>query len=54
MLEKLGYVAEYEGRSVNSHVLVLIRQNIKMFESKHGVIEGAIPPCDNVKPPRKI
>ena len=26
MLDKLGYVAEYEGRSVNSHVLVLIRK----------------------------
>ena len=32
MLEKLGYVADYEGRSVNSHVLVLIRRNIKQFE----------------------
>lgn len=53
MLEKLGYVAEYEGRSVNSHVLVLIRRDIKMFEAKHGVIEGTIPPHDNVKPPRK-
>ena len=53
MLDKLGYVAEYEGRSVNSHVLVLIRQNIKMFEAEHGVIEGTIPPYDNVKSPRK-
>lgn len=53
MLEKLGYVAEYEGRSVNSHVLVLIRQNIKLFETKHGAIEGTVPPYDNVKPPRK-
>ncbi len=53
MLEKLGYVAEYEGRSLNSHVLVLIRQNIKAFEAEHGVIDGTIPPCDNVKPPRK-
>ena len=53
MLEKLGYVAEYEGRSVNSHVLVLIRQSIKMFEAEHGVIEGTIPPYDNVKPLRK-
>ena len=25
MLKKLSYVADYEGRSVNSHVLVLIR-----------------------------
>ncbi len=53
MLEKLGYVADYEGRSINSHVLVLIRQNIKMFEEKYGAIEGSIHPADNVKPPRK-
>lgn len=53
MLKKLGYVAEYEGRSINSHVLVLIRQNIKLFEEKHGVIEDTVPPCENVKPPRK-
>ncbi len=53
MLEKLGYVADYEGRSINSHVLVLIRRDIKMFEEKHGVIEGPIRPDDNVKPPRK-
>ena len=25
MLRKLNYVAHYEGRSINSHVLVLIR-----------------------------
>lgn len=53
MLEKLGYVADYEGRSVNSHVLVLIRGNIKAFEKKFGPIEGTIRPDDNVKPPRK-
>ena len=32
MLRKIGYVADYEGRSVNSHILVLIRENIKQFE----------------------
>ncbi len=53
MLEKLGYVADYEGRSINSHVLVLIRRDIKAFEEKHGAIEGPIRPDDNVKPPRK-
>ena len=53
MLEKLGYVADYEGRSVNSHVLVLIRRNIKQFEEKFWPIEGSIHPADNVKPPRK-
>ncbi|WP_409967001.1 Arc family DNA-binding protein [Bengtsoniella intestinalis] len=53
MLEKIGYVADYEGRSVNSHILVLIRESIAKFEADQGVIEGAISPDVNVKPPRK-
>jgi len=51
MLNKIGYVADYEGRSVNSHVL--IRENIKKFEEEHGSIEGDISPDVNVKPTRK-
>ena len=53
MLEKIGFVADYEGRSVNSHILVLIRQNIRDFEAEHGSIEGDICPDVNVKPSRK-
>ena len=53
MLIKIGYVADYEGRSVNSHVLVLIRENIKKFEEEHGSIDGDINPDVNVKPTRK-
>lgn len=53
MLEKLGYVADYEGRSVNNHILVLIRQNIRNFEDQHGPITGTIDPDLNVKPTRK-
>ena len=53
MLEKIGFVADYEGRSVNSHILVLIRENIKAFEAEHGKIEGDIRPDVNVKPSRK-
>ena len=53
MLEKLGFVADYEGRSVNSHILVLIRENIKAFEPEHGEIDGTINPAVNVKPSRK-
>lgn len=53
MLGKIGFVADYEGRSVNSHVLVLIRENIKAFEAEHGKIEGDIKPDANVKPSRK-
>ena len=53
MLKKLGYVADYEGRSVNSHVLVLIRESIKAFEEAHGQIEGSISADVNVKPAKK-
>ena len=49
MLNKIGYVADYEGRSVNSHVFVLIRENIKKFEEEHGSIDGDINPDVNVK-----
>lgn len=53
MLQKIAYVAEYEGRSINSHILVLIRNNIKEFEEKNGVIEDRIYPDCNVKPGSK-
>ena len=53
LLNKIGYVADYDGRSVNSHVLVLIRENIKKFEEEHGAIDGDINPDVNVKPTRK-
>ncbi len=53
MLRKIGYVADYEGRSVNSHILVLIRESIKKFEEVNGSIDGEINPDANVKPTRK-
>ena len=53
MLRKIGFVADYEGRSVNSHILVLIRENIKAFETANGKIKGDIDPDNNVKPARK-
>ena len=53
MLKKLAYVADSEGRSVNSHVLVLIREAIKNFEEKNGAVAGSISPDVNVKPARK-
>ena len=53
MLDKIAYVADYEGRSVNSHVLVLVRESIAKFEAEHGKIEGNIANDVNVKPPRK-
>ena len=53
MLNKLSYIADYEGRSVNSQVLVLIREHIKSFEETNGAIDGNITPDTNVKPTRK-
>ena len=53
MLEKISYIAEFQGRSVNSHVLVLIREDIAKHEAEHGKIEGRVPPVDNVKPAGK-
>lgn len=53
MLEKIGYVADYEGRSVNSHILTLVRESIRAFEETHGKIQGSISPDVNVKPTKK-
>ena len=53
MLNKIAYIADYEGRSVNCQVLVLIWENIKAFENANGAIDGNIVPASNVKPTRK-
>lgn len=50
MLRKAAFVADYEGRSINSHILVLVRKSIQEFEAVHGRIEESIPPDVNVKP----
>ena len=39
MLHKLHIIADYEGRSANSEVLILIRDEIERYEQKHGKIE---------------
>lgn len=39
MLDKLHVVAKYEGRSINSEMLVLIREAIEKYEAKKGEIE---------------
>lgn len=39
MLNKLHVVADYEGRSANSQILILIRDAIEKYEKKHGKIE---------------
>ena len=39
MLDKLHFVADYEGRSANSQILILIRDCIEKYEEKHGEIK---------------
>lgn len=36
LLNKLHVVADYEGRSANGQILVLIRECVEKFEEKHG------------------
>ena len=35
MLNKLHYIADYEGRSANSQILILIRDCIEKHEKEH-------------------
>ena len=39
MLHKLHILADYEGRSANSQILILIRAAVEAYEAKHGKIE---------------
>ena len=39
MLDKLHVVADYEGRSANSQILILIRDCIEGYEQRHGEIK---------------
>jgi len=40
LLNKLHVVADYEGRSANSQILILIRECVEKYEAKHGAING--------------
>ena len=39
MLDKLHIVADYEGRSANSQILILIRDCVKKYEDEHREID---------------
>jgi len=39
MLDKLHIVADYDGRSANSQILILVRDWIEKYEEKHGEIK---------------
>lgn len=38
LLDKIHVVADYEGRSANSEINILIRDAVEQFEAKHGEI----------------
>lgn len=39
LLKKIRYVAEYNARSTNREIEVLIRKHVNNFEKIHGIIE---------------
>ena len=38
-MDKLHIVADYEGRSANSQILILIRRCVEQYEQEHGKIK---------------
>ena len=38
LLEKLGYIAEYEGRTKNRELEQMIKRRIREYEAEHGEI----------------
>lgn len=41
LLDKLGYIADYEGRTKNKEIEQLIKKRITEFEARHGSIPVA-------------
>ena len=39
LLDKVGYIAEYEGRTKNKEIEQLVKKRISDFEKEHGIIE---------------
>ena len=39
LLDKIGYIAEYEGRTKNKEIEQLVKKRISDFEKEHGIIE---------------
>ena len=38
LLDKLGYIAEYEGRTKNKEIDQIIKKRVAEFEAEHGII----------------
>ena len=42
LLDKLGFIAQYEGRTKNKEIEQLIKKRISEFESVHGLISLSV------------
>ncbi|MDO5110792.1 MAG: hypothetical protein Q4E65_00640 [Clostridia bacterium] len=38
LLDKIGYIADFEGRTKNKEIEQLIKKRIAEFETQHGII----------------
>ena len=39
LLDQLGYIAEYEGRTKNKELEQMIKKRVREFEAEHGKID---------------
>ena len=39
LLEKLQYIAEYDGRTMNGLITAIVKRYVASFENQHGPIE---------------
>lgn len=47
LLDKLGYIADYEGRTKNKEIEQLVKKRITEFEAEHGLIpDTGSNPCN--------
>ena len=46
LLDKIGYIANYDGRSKNKEIEFLIKLKIEEFEKEHGKIKWDYEECD--------
>ncbi len=53
MLDKLHIIANFEGRSANSQMLVLVRECIERYDEKYNMFDGNITDSINIKPRKK-
>ena len=44
LLDKIGYIAEYEGRTKNREIEQLLKRRVAEFEQEHGEIPLTEPP----------